>query len=69
MRETTLFQRLRCLLGRHTWDVCVCRVCGKTRHEWVFTDTGWERCEPLANFMDEAGYYRDKCTRCGKWKT
>ncbi|MBN1139364.1 MAG: hypothetical protein JXM73_22495 [Anaerolineae bacterium] len=60
--------RIRCLFGRHTWDGCICQVCGKTRHKWKHVVDIGAITAPVANFMDEAGYYRQRCTRCGQWK-
>ena len=63
-----LVARLRCLLGWHAWEGCVCQVCGKTRHEWKYVVEPDAVTGPVANFMDEMHYYRQRCTRCGEWK-
>ncbi len=63
-----LLARLRCLLGRHEWEVCVCRVCSHTRHQWQYVIELEAIGGPIANFLDEIEYYRQRCTRCGMWK-
>lgn len=63
-----LFTYVRCLLGRHEWNDCVCRNCSKTRHEWQYVIELEAIAGPVSNFMDEMAYYRKRCARCGMWK-
>ena len=63
-----LLARLRCLVGGHSWEGCVCQVCATTRHEWKFVVNPDAIIGPVGDFMDEMHNYRQRCTRCGKWK-
>ena len=69
MTGKTLLEQMRCLFLRHQWDGCVCQRCGKTRHEWQHVVDPDAITAPVSNFMDEMAYYRQRCTRCGKWQS
>lgn len=69
MPNQSFFKRTSCLFLRHRWAGCVCRRCGKTRHEWKHVVDPDAITAPVANFMDEMAYCRQRCARCGEWKS
>ncbi|MDR1465340.1 MAG: hypothetical protein LBJ11_08600 [Oscillospiraceae bacterium] len=60
----------------HDWDGCVCRRCGKDRHQWVEVGRSWTGSELIADGYGQGygqtwreshtEYYR--CEACGKEK-
>lgn len=57
--------RVRCAFGRHTWEGCACRFCGKENHdwEWILLDP----YAPMTNLFDEVAASRKRCRRCKMW--
>ena len=58
---------LKCLVGRHEWDRCKCRACGKTRdeeHNWASDCETCARCGKVR--QNEHYWIMCRCRTCGK---
>lgn len=60
---------LKCTLGLHTWDHCVCSECGKKRDEQHVLADDCEKCSKCGIVIEnQHNWTRDckKCSKCGK---
>ena len=60
---------LKCSLGLHTWDHCVCTSCGKKRDEQHVLNEDCEKCSKCgATFENQHDWTKNckKCSKCGK---